>query len=90
MNLTLNLDTLTIHEVELLEEISGQGIDSIARTMSAQGEGKPMAKVLKAVAYIAARRDNPAVTLEEIGNLPISDLFQEEAPAAIPPTPASV
>lgn len=86
--LSLDFDTLTIDEVEQLEEIAGIGFDGIARALQ-PGSGKPMAKVLKAVAFIAARRANPDVTLAEVAATPISTLFQDEAPTPVPPTDAS-
>lgn len=89
MNLSLNFDTLTIDEVDLLEEISGQSIDTIARSFSGGG-GKPMAKLLKAIAFVSARRENPDVTLEEVGALPVAAVLGTEEAQPIPPADASV
>lgn len=63
--LNLNLDSLTIDEMETMEEITGAPFDE------AFGAGKPKAKVLRALAFIIKRREDPDFTLEDAGKLAI-------------------
>lgn len=72
MNLSLDFDSLTLDEIELLEDISGISIDAIGKRLT--GDDAPKAKTMKALAFIAARRDDPSVTLEDIGKIKLTDL----------------
>ena len=72
MNLSIDFDSLTLDEIELLEEISGISIDAIGKRLT--GEDAPKAKTMKALAFIAARRDDPEITLEDIGKIKLTDL----------------
>lgn len=72
MNFSIDFDSLTLSEIELLEEISGISIDVIGKRLTA--EDAPKAKTMKALAFIAARRDDPSVTLEDIGKIKLTDL----------------
>jgi hypothetical protein len=56
-----NIEKLTLNEIELFEETTNASIDTI---MSA---GSPKGKPLKVLVWIALRRTNPSVTLEEAG-----------------------
>lgn len=64
--LEINLDTLRVREIEDIEEIIGEPIDS------AFAEGKPRGKVLRAIGYVVKRRENPDFTIEDAGDLIIS------------------
>ena len=59
----IDLDDLTIEEVEIFEEITGIPIDELG------GAGKPKGKMLRALAYLSKRRTDPSITLEEVGRL---------------------
>ena len=72
MNLSLDFDSLTLDEIELLADISGISIDAIGKRLT--GDDAPKAKTMKALAFIAARRDDPSVTLEDIGKIKLTDL----------------
>ena len=72
MNLSLDFDSLTLDEIELLEDISGISIDAIGKRLG--GDDQPKAKVMKALAFVASRRENPDVTIEEIGQIKLTDL----------------
>lgn len=72
----LNLNSLTIDEIEVIEDITGTSIDSILAPGAKRG------KTLKALAYVARRRDDPSFTLEQAGAL----RFKLEAD---PPDPTS-
>lgn len=72
MNLTIDFDSLTLDEIELLEEMTGVSIDAIGKRLG--GDDQPKAKVMKALAFVASRRENPDVTIEEIGQIKLTDL----------------
>jgi hypothetical protein len=55
------LNDLTIEEIEMVEDIIDAPIDELS------SKGMKKGKVLRALAYINARRTNPEFTLEEAG-----------------------
>ena len=63
--LDIDLGDLRVHEIETIEEVTGESIDL------AFSEGKPRGKVLRAVGYVVKRREDPSFTLEDAGNLRI-------------------
>lgn len=71
----INIDPedLTLDEVEEVEEIIGGDI------AAAFSEGSPKGKAIKAVVFITLRRDNPDLTLEEVGKMKLSGLKLGEA-----------
>ena len=56
---TFDFESLTLEEVEILENLTGESIDQ------AFGTGKPKGKVLKAFIWIVMKRDNPNFSIEE-------------------------
>ena len=72
MNLHIDFDSLTLNEIETLEEMTGVSIDAIGKRLA--GDDQPKAKVMKALAFVASRRENPDVTVEEIGQIKLTDL----------------
>jgi hypothetical protein len=77
--LSLDIDSLTIDEIEVIEDIIDGPLDSIAKP------GAKKAKLLKAMAYVVKKRANPEFTLEDAGRLRI-ELKAKKAD----PTEASV
>lgn len=81
--LAVDLNKLTISEVEMIEDITGEPIDAL---------GKPGAKkgrMMRAMAYVVMRRDNPDITLDEVGDLTLVTPEGEGDPtegAAPPPS----
>jgi hypothetical protein len=65
-DISLDLDDFTLDEIELIEDIIDAPFDTV------QQEGARKGKVLKALAFVAARRQHPEVTLEDIGGIRIS------------------
>ena len=65
-HIEIDIDDLTIDEVILFEEQTGCPIDELGAA------GRMKGPMLRALAFIAERRKNPTVTLEEIGRLKIS------------------
>lgn len=61
--LSIELDALTVAEIEVIEEIVGAPIDE------AFGVGKPRGKALRALGFVVKKRENPDFTLEDAGNL---------------------
>lgn len=81
---TLELDasTLTIEEMELIEDTAGASLEEIQA-------GKARAtKVLKAFALVALRRDNPNATVEQAAKVPISGLERLMGQGASPLGPS--
>lgn len=72
MNLSIDFDSLTLDEIEILEDLAGVSIDTIGNRLTA-GDA-PKAKIMKGLALIAARRDDPDITLEDIGKIKVTDL----------------
>lgn len=63
----INLDDLTIGDLEEIEDVVGETSDSIFK-------GTPSAKALKAIVYVICRRENPEFTLEDAAKVKVSDL----------------
>lgn len=61
--LSIELDSLTVGEIEEIEEITGCPIDKVFDA------DRPRGKALRAIGFVVKRRDNPAFTLEDAGNL---------------------
>lgn len=59
---------LTIAEVEVIEEVTGL---SMERAFSAEA---PKAKLLRALAFVTKRREDPSFTLEQAGELTLADI----------------
>ena len=66
--LKFNVDDLTIDEAIEFEDISGISVDKI---FDANSKKAPM---MKALVFLAIRRENPEVTLAEIGGMKITDM----------------
>lgn len=73
--LEINMDHLTVEEIEDIEEIIDAPIDSL------QDPTKRKGKLLRAIVYVLTRRDDPDFTLEQAGKKRIK--FDQ---AAVPPT----
>jgi hypothetical protein len=65
----LDFDSLTIAEMEEIEEVCGTSIDEFFSGMDKPGAKKM--KLLRVIAYILTRRDNPDFTFEEAGQISI-------------------
>jgi len=63
--LSLNIDSLTLDEIEIIEDLIDAPLDSLGKP------GAKKARLLKAMAYVIKRRDNPDFTLEDAGRLKI-------------------
>lgn len=77
--LDVDLDHLTVNEIDAIEEIMGMPIDELFAA------GHPRGKALRAVGLVMKRRTDPSFTLEQAGDLVIR-LSEGDA---VPPTPAA-
>lgn len=81
---TINSDfvqTLTVGEIEFLEEKSGRPIGKVF------GKDVPMGTTLRALAYIIKRRDDPSFTWEQAGDIKAELITagDEEGEESLPP-----
>lgn len=75
MKITMNLDDLTLREIEDFETASGLSIGEI-------GAGKALpARALRALVWVVQRREDPAYTYEAAGDVKVGDLEFEGPPA---------
>lgn len=82
LSIDIDPDSLTIDDMEVIEEITGQPADEI------MGAGKPRAKALKALVFVTLRKRYPDITLEDVGRIRISAATMS-VPTAVDPTTAS-
>lgn len=68
----VDLNRFTLGELEEIEERTGLTIGEIGQRASGQGGGPP-ARLLRALAYVAMRRDDPATTWEATADLAVDD-----------------
>lgn len=61
--LSLDLDKLSIDEIEMIEDIIDGPLDSLSKP------GARKAKLLRAMAFVMKRRENPDFSLEDAGKL---------------------
>jgi hypothetical protein len=64
---SLDFESLTLEEVELIENLTNESIDE------AFGNGKPKGKVLKVFIWVMMKRDNPKFTIEEASKYTLKD-----------------
>ncbi|MEU8791560.1 hypothetical protein [Streptomyces sp. NPDC048643] len=64
--LDLKLDSLTIDEIDAIEEITGQPLDALNKP------GARRAPMLKAMAFVVMKRKNPEFSIEDAGRLRIN------------------
>jgi hypothetical protein len=62
-----DFESLTLEEVELIENLTNTGIDE------AFGNGKPKGKALSAFVWVVLKRDNPNYKMEEAKKLSLKD-----------------
>ena len=63
---SFDFESLTLEEVELIENLLGESIDQ------AFGDGKPKGKALKVFTWIVIKRNNPKFTIEEASKYTLS------------------
>lgn len=75
LSIELDIETMTIGEIESLEEITGSSWRNI------DWENMPT-KVMRALAFIAGRRQRPDFTIEDAGNVTLASFIREKAAPA--------
>jgi hypothetical protein len=66
-NQTFDFESLTLNEVEQIELITGNSIDQILDAGQAKG------KAMKAIIFIMKKRIDPEFTLEQAGNISMTE-----------------
>jgi len=64
--LDLKIDSLTIDEIDAIEEITGQPLDALNKA------GTRRAPMLRAMAYVVMKRKHPEITPEDVGRLKLN------------------
>lgn len=83
----VDIDTLTLGEMETVEDLTGLGLDEIAAAINRPG---PKAKILLALAFVSERRTNPDVTLDDVRGMSIElEASDPKGPSASDATPGS-
>lgn len=62
-----DFESLTLEEVELIENLTNSGIDE------AFGNGKPKGKALAAFVWVVLKRDNPNYKMEDAKKLSLKE-----------------
>lgn len=66
--LEVDVNTMTLGEVETIEDLVGRSIDEAFKP------GAPRARLLRALAFIAKRREDPSFKFEDTASLTLSDV----------------
>jgi len=72
--LNINVDDLTVAELEEIEERTGMPFDAFARPDTKKGA------LLRAMVFVIKRRDDPAYSWEQAGDERIQMASSEESP----------
>lgn len=67
LDFTFDLDAMTVADVEVLEEVSGFALANMDFK-------SPPARLVRAMVYLAGRRQDPTFTLEDAGAVKLSQL----------------
>jgi hypothetical protein len=87
--LRISEDDLTVGDLEDFEDIVGRPIGEVLPRTRAEAKGwVPSAKVLKALVFIAKRRDDPGFTIEDARRVRVTEL-ELAASSADRPTAAA-
>ena len=69
--ITLDLDNMTLGEIQTLEELTDMSIDDLF------ADGKPRGKAMRAIAFIVKRRTDKNYTFEETDSITMNDFDME-------------
>lgn len=75
--LSVDIDSLSIEEIELIEEVLDAPLDSLAKPGARRG------KMLRAMALVIKRRTDPEFSIEDAGRLRISIKQAKADPTAL-------
>lgn len=85
MRIAIDIETVTLGEMEQLEELTGLGF---ADAVTAVQKNQATMKVLVAVVYVFGRREDPSLTLEAVRAMRLDDVEWGSPGAANPPAAA--
>ena len=71
MEIVLDVDQLTIGDIEDIEEICGKSFEELDFE-------RPSARLLKAIVYVNGRKTNPSFTLEDAREVRLSEVTLKE------------
>lgn len=74
----IDMNDLTLDELDTIETVCGVTLDQLGQP------GQPQAKMIKAIVWVLARRQNPELTLDEVGELRLGDLNLTQGDLADP------
>jgi len=77
MSTTIDINDLTLEEVEFIETEGGAPVDVLF------GPTGGKARALRLAAWAIGRRDNPEMTYADTGKLKMMDMTMGESPAAV-------
>lgn len=77
MEIELDLNRLTVGDVEDIEDICGKPLDELDFR-------HPNGKLIKAIVYIIARRGDPSFTLDDARKIELSEIRLKEPETANP------
>lgn len=66
--LDIDVNSLTLGEIEVIEEKTGRSIDEAFKS------GAPRARLLRAIAFVVRRRTDPSFRWEDTESLTLSDV----------------
>lgn len=78
MNIQIDMNSLSLRETVDIEAVAGVAINEVSRlfqrAVDSKGEDAPPMRVLAAVVWIIARRDDPSLTFEDVLDTKVADL----------------
>lgn len=74
MNVVLDFDSLTLGDLEDLEDLTGLGIRKLGTSLQQNADEMPVAH-LRALAYVALRKGHPGVTYDDTRAVPLTAIL---------------
>jgi hypothetical protein len=79
------LDSLSIEDIEVIEDALGASIDDIF----ADGAKVPKGKLMRAIAFVVKRKTDETFTIEQAGKLTMGEITRLMDEVGVPPAPLS-
>ena len=76
----MNIEELTVGEMVLFEDVAGMSMGALAKNTESM-------KVIRALIFIQARRDNPDITLDDVDAMTMSDITEGDDEPEVTPDP---
>jgi hypothetical protein len=71
MNLNIDINTLTLDELDELEEVMPEAVKALMN-------GKTTTKAMKGLAWLVQRREDPTFTMEDAGRLTLGSFIVDD------------